>query len=248
MPAKGLGRVDPPDLRHLELWPATPIIEQLPPVPPGAMRRWETPERYDQGSTPRCVDFGTCTMMSAYHLANTGSRIRYQPGYLYRWAVRHDGIEGDPGGTTSRAGLDYTRRLGLVPARRRDPRNRILTYRWCRDITELAAALYHIGPVPIGINWYAGMSDPDANLEMRRAGPLEGGHYIVLDQLDMARGIAWATQTWGLGWPEAYTSPDTAGRAFFTLETLDRVVFSEGGEAGIITDRLEHTLASPGRG
>jgi hypothetical protein len=247
MPAKGLGRVDPPDLRHLELWPATPIIAQLPPVPPGALRRWQTPERYDQGDTPRCVDFGTCTMMSAYHLANTGSRIRYRPGYLYRWAVRHDGIEGDPGGTTSRAGLDYTRKLGLIPVHRRDPRNRILTYRWARNITELVAALYHVGCVCVGTNWRLGMSDPDGQ-EMTLRGRNEGGHFYVLDELDMARGIVWMTQTWGLSWPDPNLPADFQGRAFIRLENLEQLVFNEGGEAGIVTDQVEASRASPGRG
>lgn len=246
MAAKGLGWVKPPDLRHLELWPATAIIEQLPPLPPGAIRQWETPERYDQGSTPRCTDFGTCTMMSAVELANEGQRIRFKPGYGYRWAVNHDGIPEPQEGTTSRAILDYARKLGMIPVRREDyPRRKVASFRWCRDLGELRAALYHVGPVPIGINWYEGFSDPNPNGEMVRRGRQVGGHYIVLDKLDDARGIAWATNTWGLSWPERGLPADTAGRAFFTLETLDRVVFSEGGEAAIVTDKLERALASP---
>jgi hypothetical protein len=245
MPAKGLGRVKPPDLRHLELWPAASVLDQLPTVPPSAMRRWETPERYNQGDTPRCTDFGTCTMMSALAYADQGQQVRYRPGYGYRWAVRHDGIPEPQEGTTSRAILEYARLLGMVPRSHGSPRNKITTYRWCRSLGELQAALYHVGLVPIGINWYADMSDPGSNLEMQATGRLEGGHYIVLDELDMSRGIAWAVNTWGLGWPEPGLPPSTRGRAFFTMETLERVVFNEEGEAAIVTDHLEHTLTSP---
>jgi hypothetical protein len=246
MPAPGLGRVVPPDWRHVELWPARAIIETLDPVPPGALRRWRTPERYHQDGLPQCTDYGTCTLMSANELANEGQTVRFRPGYGYRWAVKHDDLPEPQEGTTSRAILDYARKLGMIPVRREDrPRRKVQTYRWCRDINELRAALYHVSPVPIGINWYAGMSDPGPNQEMRRNGPLEGGHYIVLDELDDARGIAWATNTWGLDWPERGLPPETQGRAFFTLETLDRVVFQEDGEAAIVTDRLERNQASP---
>lgn len=186
-------------------------------------------------------------MMSAYEFAAGRLAVRYIPGYLYRWAVRHDGIEGDPGGTTSRAGLEYTRRLGLVPAHRWNPRNRIQTYRWARDTGELIAALYHVGPVSAGTNWRRGMSDPDGQ-QMTLRGPNEGGHFYVLDELDLVRGIIWMTQTWGLSWPDPSLPPDVQGRAFIRIEDLEQVIFNEGGEAGIITDRLERVTTSPGRG
>jgi hypothetical protein len=237
MPSRGLGRVVPPDWEHVERYPLR-ALAALPPEPaPDTVVRHPLPVRYDQGQTPRCVDFGSCTLMSATELANEGQRVEFQPGYLYRWAERHDGLP-DEGGTTVRAGMDYLRRLGLIPRRRAAGRRKITENRWCQSMTELLAVLVR-QPVPIGVNWYNGMMRPDAEGFIHRNGGLEGGHFVTLSGLNMVQGYADVGQTWGPRlWAEAPDEQES-WNVKIGLEDLDRITFSEDGEAVAITDRLE---------
>jgi hypothetical protein len=238
----GLGRIRPPDWRHVELFPAAEVRaavrEVLMPPGPDLVVRHALPQRYDQGPTPRCVDFGSCTYMSALELANEDQQVRFTPGYLYRWAIRHDGVPGDPGGTTVRAGMDYVRQLGLIPASRDFGRRKITENRWLTSMDQVLGVLA-VQPVPIGVSWHAAMMNPDAEGFIYATGNEVGGHFTTLSGLNMPRGYVDIGQTWGPGlWREASTEAES-WNVKLSLEHLEALLFREDGEAVWVTDRLE---------
>jgi hypothetical protein len=202
--------------------------------------RHALPFRYNQAVTPRCVDFGMCTAASADELANEGEHIEFKPGYLYRWAERHDGLP-DEGGTTVRAGMDYRRKLGMIPTGRGAGRRKITENRWLTDMDQVLGVLSK-QVVPIGVAWLGGMMRPDGEGFIHLTGSEEGGHFITLFGLNMPRSYVDLAQTWGSGlWREA---PDEAEswNIKLSLEELERLLFTMDGEAVMVTDRLERVV------
>lgn len=239
MPGRGMGRKVPTDWEHVERFPLSAAPIRLEPPPPDTVLRHRLPFRYDQGQTPRCVDFGSATTMSAIEWMSEHQEVPFKTGYLYRWAVRHDEFPGDPGGTSVRAGMDYIRTLGMIPARLADrPRRKITENRWAQSMGEVLAVLRR-QPVPIGVNWHAGMMDPDPAGYIHATGSVVGGHFTTLFGLNMPEEYVDIGQTWGpRWWPEAETEPES-WNAKLSLVDLERILFSEDGEAVAITDRLE---------
>jgi hypothetical protein len=242
---KGLGRVRPPDWRHVEQYPVRALAgaarNALTAPDPQTVVRHPLPFRYDQGATPRCCDFGSCTLMSSIELQNEQERIQFTPGHLYRWAVRHDGIPGDPGGTTVRATMDYIRRLGLVPRHRRHGRRQITENRWCETMDEVVAVLARQA-VPIGVSWTTDMMEPDAEGFIHATGREVGGHYVVLFGEHLPQGYVDVGQTWGPGWWSSAPSQEESWNGKLSLEDLERLLFSMDGEAVVITDELERRV------
>lgn len=237
----GLGRVRPPDWQHVELYPAAQVraaVRQvLVPPGPDVVVRHELPFRYDQGQTPRCVDFGMCTAAGADELANEDERVQFRPGYLYTWAERHDGLP-DTGGTTVRAGMDYRRKLGLIPADRNAGRRKITENRWLTDMDQVLGALSR-QVVPIGVAWTQGMMSPDGEGFIHLTGPEVGGHFITLFGLNMPRGYVDLGQTWGPRWWTMAPTEEESWNGKLGLEELERLLFQMDGEAVLVTDRLE---------
>lgn len=109
---------------------------------------------YNQVSEGICVSEAVARCMSLLN------RKRYQPRPCYDWAQNNDewqGAEPDYSGTSVRAGLDYARTLGMVPAKRGEPHfvlkhqvNRvplpehgISANRWATSVDEVLHALGH---------------------------------------------------------------------------------------------------------
>lgn len=92
-------------------------------------------------------------------------------------------------GTSILAGVKTLQALGYYGA-----------YRWAFSAQELAFGISAEGPAVIGINWYAGMMQPDKNRLIRPTGKLLGGHAVCV------RGVNFRTQTlllqnsWGKDW------------------------------------------------
>lgn len=237
----GFGRVRPPDWRHVELYPAeqvrAAVREVLVPPGPDFVGRHELAYRYNQGQTPRCVDFGMCTAAGADELANEGQRVEFRPGYLYRWAERHDGLP-DEGGTTVRAGMDYRRRLGMVPVTRGAGRRKITENRWLTNMDQVLGVLAR-QVVPIGVAWLGGMMEPDTAGRIHLTGQEVGGHFTTLFGLNMPEHYAEIAQTWGAGWWREAPTEDESWNARIDLAELERLLFAMDGEAVMVTDKLE---------
>lgn len=82
-------------------------------------------------------------------------------------------------------------------------RNRkwITSYRHAFTLNATLNALAK-GPVSLGIPWLDSMFDPDADglLTIDFSSGIAGGHQIVGDGYDLARGLVWITNSWSEGW------------------------------------------------
>lgn len=95
-------------------------------------------------------------------------------------------------GTSVRAGAQVARDRAWIKA-----------YLWCFDIMSVEYSLIDLGPIVLGIDWYAGMSDVDGKGVMKVRGQLEGGHCVVLNGFVKHRlGDHWfrIKNSWGRSW------------------------------------------------
>lgn len=103
-------------------------------------------------------------------------------------------------------------------------RNRgwISGYTWCRDLAGVLDALQH-GPVLLGVNWYSSFDAPGADgvVTLPATARIRGGHEIVARQVDTARELVWADNSWGTGWGQQ-------GRFTFPYTVLERLLAEDG--------------------
>ncbi len=89
--------------------------------------------------------------------------------------------------------------------------------------TSLAAALTALSQTPViaGVEWRADMFNPDPDGRIHLTGKVQGGHEIVLDQLDVENRRVWFTNSWGEHW-------GVHGRAYFTWEDFGTLLSNDG--------------------
>ncbi|HQQ56467.1 MAG TPA: C1 family peptidase [Mesotoga sp.] len=73
-------------------------------------------------------------------------------------------------------------------------------YRWAFSEDELAFAVGHLGPAVLGINWYAGMSQPDSKGFVHPTGALQGGHAILCNGYSYKLRVYRLHNSWGADW------------------------------------------------
>jgi C1A family cysteine protease len=123
-------------------------------------------------------------------------------------------------GTSVVSASDVMRELGYYTA-----------VHWALTFADLIAALGHYGPVVIGVDWYEGMSMPDADGFIRPTGLIRGGHCVCLvgiqfnsvyiPEIDHAKSWVIVHNSWGPDWGDG-------GRAKLSL--ADLAVLWPGGD------------------
>lgn len=73
-------------------------------------------------------------------------------------------------------------------------------YRWAFGIDDLRMAVGWHGPAVLGINWYEGMFDADANGFIHRTGKLAGGHAICCTGYNKTADVFRLHNSWGKAW------------------------------------------------
>lgn len=209
----------------------------------------------DQGQEGRCVEYAIChelvarPMTVALHtiLNILATRDIYWP------AQREDQWEGGsyPGaspryeGTSVLAGMRVAARLGFFKE-----------YRWAFDLRDLVMAIAYKGPAVLGVNWYPGMFDTDADGFIHPTGSIAGGHAILAygvkikwtsggllrfwksrtwEDVDLDRSYAKLHNSWGKDWGQD-------GACKISLRDLGRLL-DEHGEACIPVQRLAGSAA-----
>ena len=223
-----LGRKLAPDQEHVAKYPArlaTPTIS--------VNRRLSMPMRfrsvYDQGNTPACTAFAASWIMSFYN------RRRYDPLWLYGEEKKIDGAPTEDG-SNERYAFDVLRTQGHVRVFHKKDQapnvdEGISENRWCQSVDEMRAAILNGDPVAIGINWYENFDSPvkdGANYVIGKGnlGRIRGGHEIcVYGALDYAQSFV-LLNSWGPAYPIV----------LLPYTVMERE-FSEGADAGVVTDR-----------
>lgn len=176
-------------------------------------RRWRDNQwSGDQGETPHCVGFAW-----AHWLASSPVSQFLNPDGIYELAQFLDEWEGeDYDGTSVRAGAKVLTRLGHVAE-----------YRFTVDEAVLRGNVLDVGPVVIGVNWYAGMETPDRDGLVHPTGRLRGGHALLV--VGYLPGFYTLKNSWGLGW-------GLGGHAWIADERMQQLL-NEDGEACLAVER-----------
>jgi hypothetical protein len=209
----GLGRRAHRDPRDHNYWllDAMPRVLQRPSVKYWPFMR----DPLDQGQTGTCVGHGWKGWMLAAPVTRTTPDAEPTAMTIYREATTLDEWADNDGdlqaGTSVRAG-----------AKALLARGHIREYRWCWDLKTAVDFLLTGGPVVIGVNFYEGMFDLDANGFMGVGGNFVGGHCMLLLGANEPRRVVRGLNSWGKGWGQK-------GRFWMTFSDLERLI-SENGE------------------
>lgn len=147
------------------------------------------------------------------------------PDALYERAQDLDEWQGsDYDGTSVRAGARALQEAGLIGA-----------YHAATNAADVIDAILTVGPVVLGITWYASDFDPTTtpDAQGRRylltgQGDVAGGHAIKADGANRNRGFIRIKNNWGRAW-------GNHGYAYMTFDELDRRL-ADQGEAYITAD------------
>ncbi|ROO82566.1 hypothetical protein EDD29_0046 [Actinocorallia herbida] len=94
-----------------------------------------------------------------------------------------------------------------------------------RHAFSLAAALTALAEAPVitGLPWYSSMFEPDLDgrLRVHRGTGPDGGHEVVLDELDVANRRVWLTNSWGPNW-------GVGGRAWLSWDDFGQLLAEQG--------------------
>lgn len=99
-------------------------------------------------------------------------------------------------------------------------------YRWCFGLEDVLRTLSYVGPVAIGVNWYAGFDKPTSKGLIKISGSVRGGHAVELLGIDVRKKIVWGINSWGKWWGKC-------GRFCISFADLDRLL-KERGEAATV--------------
>lgn len=237
-PGRGLGRMysrDDHDQKYLLM--QHPTASQIVKVAPSKVWTFNhTP--LDQGHTGTCVGHGWKHSLMAMPLTR---KAEEPPSAfdIYDAAIKvdqwpeNDNDTARQMGTSVRAGAQVLQTLGLLKE-----------YSWCYSADDIirwlagqdAKGKFVGGPVVIGIPWYQGMFETDANGFLNISGALVGGHCLCLNELH-ADGVIEGIQNWALPW-------GLNGKGHFLIrpETLD-VLVKQDGEACASTESRKKLAA-----
>lgn len=162
----------------------------------------------DQGQEGRCVEYGLCHELLARPVVVERAAVDkiLADKAIYWPAQQEDQWPGGsyPGatptyeGTSVLAGTKVAARLGFYGE-----------YRWGLDAADLARMVGYKGPAVIGVDWYEGMYEPDADGFLHVSGNQVGGHCILVhgvkigwsnEALDTEKSYFKLWNSWGKDW------------------------------------------------
>lgn len=189
-----------------------------PPPPPAGTVVWDNPETtLDQG------DYGTCVGNGFAQFANTlpiddqydekdARAIYYETTVIDGWPDDPDAPGGGQQGATVRSG-----------AKAMQNRHRVNAYAFASSVSTVTQWIQQNGPVVIGVNWYTGMFDTDANGYVKITGNIEGGHCVLLRGYLASEAAYLGENSWGENWGDGGS---------FKIKVIDfGRLLSEDGEA-----------------
>lgn len=206
-------------VKSLRSQPAPPN----PPPPNVTAKTWDDPRStLNQGHTNHCVGNG-CAQWGNTSPVNDDYAEADAAKIYYAAKV----IDGDPGGengTYVRSGMKVLQNM-----------KRLAAYARPSTLADLSGWILTKGPVTVGTNWYESMFTLDADKRApidesvicpETGKPVAGGHCYLVLGYDSGRGGREfeCLNSWGPGW-------GANGHFYLSQADVERLVFSEGGEA-----------------
>lgn len=200
-------------LRHDKRSLSFRIADHFGTKAPLRTRNWTKHIWLDQGQEGACTGFGT-----AHTLACTPRSLAAKLGIdnafaqkEYHGAQRFDEYPGE----------DYEGSSVLGVMKYAKSQGQITDFYWATTLDEILHCLSNVGPMVIGVNWYTGMFEPDANGMLHATGRMEGGHAPCLRGIDVRRQTVKVANSWGKDW-------GVKGDADLSWTDLDRLRREQG--------------------
>lgn len=230
-----LGRLAPPDQRHVELYPFKA------PAPGSVEVEIKRPKHdYDQAQTPRCAGFAFSKLMGREN------GYIFDADWLYVETKKHDAWPGEDG-TSARYICDTLRTQGhLRMIGGKDVKmgaqlaHGIASNSWATTVDQMRAVLAapKPQPIPIGIEWLSAWFSPVLvkkdywlqNIDV--AGSSAGGHELCVFAASDSRAAFGLSNNWGLGWPDPQVPDSLVWMPYATMDWL----FARGSDACVIED------------
>lgn len=172
---------------------------------------WSCFPYLNQGNVGACVGFSITHDIAARPVVLPVTHTLAMK--IYKQAQSIDPWPGDNyEGTSVLAGIKTAQALGYVKE-----------YRWALSLEDLILTIGYKGPVVLGINWYEGMFDPDADGLLHITGRLAGGHAILANGVSVPKRRIRLHNSWSNGW-------GLNGDAFLTFSDMERLL-RENGDA-----------------
>lgn len=208
---------------------------------PGLVPRsytWRCAVHLNQGLRGRCCGYAVATEIAARPVVLPATNLLGDA--LYREAQQLDEWPGE----------NYEGTSVLAAMKAAKARGYFAEYRWAFSPEDLLLAIGYHGPAILGINWYEGMSVPNAiNGMIRVSGAIKGRHAICANavrcawprglavqarayaNLDVDRTLVKWHNTWGIEW-------GLSGECWITLRDLQYLLAGVNfGEAAIPVQR-----------
>jgi hypothetical protein len=132
-------------------------------------------------------------------------------------------------GTSVLAGAKVTTDLGFYSG-----------YTWGLTAVEIAQGIGYVGPAVLGLNWYEGMFEPDADGWIRPTGRQMGGHCIA------ATGVTIKWKNWMAGFLFRNWDNVDFDRSYVTLHNSWGPTWGDNGQARISLTDLQTLMDQQG--
>jgi hypothetical protein len=226
-----LGRIEPPDMRHVELHPLRAAlvrtgVEVTIPAP--------TLSDYNQGQTPKCVGYSTSRVV------NWLNRFAFSADWLYDQCKRIDPWPGEDG-TSARYACDVLRAQGHLRIIGGNPvkagpqkKHGIESNTWATSVDDIRSVFAAPKPQPVlmGTEWLEAWFNPELRgrewwfQDPRVAGGSAGGHEWGIWACSDNRQAFGMRNTWGRDFPPLVWVP------YSTIDFL----FGAGADACVLHD------------
>jgi hypothetical protein len=172
-------------------------------------RAWTRESWLDQGREGACTGFGLATTISTTPRASEMTNEMGQQ--FYYEARRRDEYAGENyDGSSVLGAMEAGKAMGWLSA-----------YWWAKTLDEVISGVSHYGAMEIGVDWYTGMFDPDADGFLHRTGQIEGGHALSLAAVNVTGRFFRLDNSWGPDWGRH-------GSAFISFDDVAQLLAQRG--------------------
>lgn len=200
-------------------------IRRLAPVQQPKTTYWDCGLHLNQKEISACVGFSWIHFMGSRPEETHGLTETHAIN-LYYTAQTLDSLPG--------TAYEGTSVLGGVKALKKLYPSAISAYHWAFGLEELLVAISWVGPIVIGVNWFSGMFETDANGKLEISGTLVGGHALLVTGLNLEERVFTLRNSWGREW-------GLRGDCFVSFDTMDKLLRQQG-EACVATGKKALTL------
>lgn len=151
----------------------------------------------DQGAEGACVGFGIGHELMALPAPVSPMNNAYAREILYWGAQRIDQWDG---GAYPGAKPRYEGTSVLAGMKTAQTETWFDSYRWAFGLEDVLLGLGRNGPCVLGLNWYEGMSNTDAQGFIHPTGKVRGGHCTLATKINVSEEYVRGPNTWGPYW------------------------------------------------